>query len=76
MTDSPITKLLRQLKPLVEQHEMSMMATKRYPEYPEVVKKATIELNAAEILIEDTIRTWVERHGPRKKAVGDDRSPS
>jgi hypothetical protein len=61
MTDSPIAKLLRELKPVIEYHETSSMARYRYPEFAEVIRKADTNVTQAELQIEDTIRTWVYR---------------
>lgn len=60
MSDSPIDKLLRDLKPFIERHESAKMASQRYPEFPEVVRKAKIQVISEELAIEDLIRTWVE----------------
>jgi hypothetical protein len=60
MDESPVAKLLRQLKPLIDTHEFSVIASKRYPEYPDVVRKAQVSVSLQEMAIEDLIRTWVE----------------
>jgi hypothetical protein len=73
--ESPVTQLLRQLIPMIDRRDMARGVTWRYPEYPKVVAEAKARMLAEEIAIEDCVRTWVEKQGPRKIRSDDDDVP-
>ncbi len=75
MSNSPIEKLLHDLQPLIEQYASALMVSQRYPEFPDVTKKARAQVIQQEIYIEDVIRTWVEKAGPRVIRSDDDDQP-
>lgn len=74
-TPSPVTLLLRELSPLLDRRQQAYEVTWKFPHYPNRVKAARAEMLQAEMAIEDCIRTWVEKAGPRVIRSDDDDVP-